>query len=120
MKNISMVFDTKSPSDHMFESSAASVIEEPLSDERDLAQIESSKCKILSKKQQQCTNDVYAITNRYHRLKPSTENLTLETVPINQSSQQTKQTMIDEEPIDSIWSSSGTSERVFEISIFTR
>ncbi len=116
MKNISMVFDTISPSDHMFESSS-SIIEQPLSDERDLSQIESAKCKIISKKQQNCTNDMYAITNRYHRLKPSTintlsssaENLTLETLPINQSSQQTKEIMIDKESIDSMWPSSGIS-----------
>jgi hypothetical protein len=95
-----------SPTDHMFESSSSSIIEQSLSDERDLSQIESSKRKIISKRQQNPTNDMYGVVNRYHRLKPSST----ETTSINQSLQQTKMTVVNEESIDSIWSSSGTSK----------
>lgn len=82
-----MVFDTSSPSsssssnqrslklDHMFNSSTA---EPPLSDERDLSQIEAAnkqqpaKWKMISKRRQSCTNDMYATAaSRYHRSKPS-------------------------------------------------
>ena len=113
-----MIFNTFSLTDRMFESSSPSIIEQPLSDERDLSQIDLSTRKNILKRQQNCTNDMYTITNRYHRLKPttmntlssSTENLTLITTPINQSShiiEHTTVTMIDERSIDSIWSSSG-------------
>jgi hypothetical protein len=82
----SMVFDTSSPPasssstdrgvslDRMFNSSA---IELPLSDERDLSQIEAAhrqqpaKWKMVSKRRQSCTNDMYATAaSRYHRFKP--------------------------------------------------
>jgi hypothetical protein len=77
-----------SPTDHMFESS----------------------------RQQNCTNDMYTIVNRYHRLKSSEENLVLTMEPIDQSCQQIKPTIIDEQSTtDSIWSSSGTLENFFEI-----
>ena len=82
-----MVFDTSSPPassastdrvlslDRMFKSSA---IELPLSDERDLSQIEAAhrqeqpaKWKMVSKRRQSCTNDMYATAaSRYHRYKP--------------------------------------------------
>jgi hypothetical protein len=88
-----MVFDTSSPPasssstdrflslDRMFNSSHSSSIEPPLSDERDLAQIEAanklqqqqaqpSKWKMLSKRRQSFANDMYATASRYHRLKP--------------------------------------------------
>ena len=93
-----MVFDPISSSsstslgtstfDHhpMFHSSesktnTSSTIEPPLSDERDLTQIENSqkqqqqqpgKWKMLSKRRQSCTSDLYAIAaSRYHRFKPT-------------------------------------------------
>jgi hypothetical protein len=87
-----MVFDTSSPPasssstdrvlslDRMFNSSHPSAIEPPLSDERDLSQIEAankqqqqqpSKWKMMSKRRQSCTNDMYATASRYHRLKPT-------------------------------------------------
>jgi len=91
-----MVFDTSSPPaslsstdrvlslDLMFNSSHSSAIELPLSDERDLLQIEAanrqqqqqqqqqqpSKWKMMSKRRQSCANDMYATASRYHRLKP--------------------------------------------------
>jgi hypothetical protein len=89
-----MVFDTSSPPasssstdrvlslDRMFNSADSSAIEPPLSDERDLLQIEAankqqqqqqqqpSKWKMMSKRRQSCTNDMYATASRYHRLKP--------------------------------------------------
>lgn len=86
-----MVFDTSSPPasssstdrvlslDRMFNSSHSSAIEPPLSDERDLLQIEAankqqqqqpSKWKMMSKRRQSCANDMYATASRYHRLKP--------------------------------------------------
>ena len=84
-----MVFDTSSPPgsssstgrvyplDRMFNPSHSSAIELPLSDERELSQIEAankqsqpSKWKMMSKRRQSCTNDMYATASRYHRLKP--------------------------------------------------
>jgi hypothetical protein len=88
-----MVFDTSSPPasssstdrvlslDLMFNSSHSSAIELPLSDERDLLQIEAankqqqqqqqpSKWKMMSKRRPSCANDMYATASRYHRLKP--------------------------------------------------
>ena len=89
-----MVFDTSSPPassssadrvislDRMFNPTHSSAIELPLSDERDLLQIEAankqqqqqqqppSKWKMMSKRRQSCTNDMYATASRYHRLKP--------------------------------------------------
>ena len=86
-----MVFDTSSPPvslsstdrvrslDRMYNSSDSSAIEPPLSDERDLLQIEAankqqqqqpSKWKMMSKRRQSCTNDMYATASRYHRYKP--------------------------------------------------
>ena len=92
-----MVFDTSSPPssssstdrvgafDRMFNTSQhSSTIELPLSDERDLLQIEAankqqqqqqqqqqpSKWKMMSKRRQSCANDMYATASRYHRLKP--------------------------------------------------
>ena len=83
-----MVFDTSPPAsssstgrvyplDRMFNPSHSSAIELPLSDERDLSQIEAankqsqpSKWKMMSKRRQSCTNDMYATASRYHRLKP--------------------------------------------------
>lgn len=84
-----MVFDTSSPPasststgrvyplDRMLNPSHSSAIELPLSDERDLSQIEAankqsqpSKWKMMSKRRQSCTNDMYATASRYHRLKP--------------------------------------------------
>ena len=85
-----MVFDTSSPPasssstdrflsfDRMFKSSHSSAIEPPLSDERDLSQIEAankqqaqpSKWKMISKRRPSCANDMYATASRYHRLKP--------------------------------------------------
>ncbi|UJR27044.1 hypothetical protein I4U23_008348 [Adineta vaga] len=86
-----MVFDTSSPPtsssstsrvvsfDHTYCSSHSSTIELPLSDERDLSQIEAahkhhqpSKWKMMSKRRQSCANDMYATASRYHRLKPIT------------------------------------------------
>ena len=82
-----MVFDTSSPPaslsssdralslDRMLKSTDSSLIEPPLSDERDLSQIEAaqkqqpSKWKMMSKRRQSCTNDMYATASRYHRLK---------------------------------------------------
>ena len=64
-------------------SNSSSTLEPPLSDERDLAQIENAqkqqqqqqqpgKWKMLSKRRQSCTSDLYAIAaSRYHRFKPS-------------------------------------------------
>ncbi len=116
-----MIFNTLSVTDHMFESPSSSIIEQPLSDERDLSQIDLSERKNILKRQQNSTNNIYTITNRYHRLKPttmntlssSTENLPLITTPINQSSQQIEQTTVtmdDKGSIDSMWSSSGISK----------
>jgi hypothetical protein len=86
-----MVFDTSPPAsssstdrvfslDRMFNPSHSSAIELPLSDERDLLQIEAankqqqqqqpSKWKMMTKRRQSCTNDMYATASRYHRLKP--------------------------------------------------
>jgi hypothetical protein len=92
-----MVFDTSSPPasssstnrvfslDRMFNPTHSSTIELPLSDERDLLQIEAankqqqqqqqqqqqpSKWKMMSKRRQSCANDMYATATRYHRLKP--------------------------------------------------
>jgi len=91
-----MVFDTPSPTpsthvstlandrlltfDRMFTSTDSSAIELPLSDERDLFQIEStkqqqqqqqpSKWKMMSKRRQSCSSDMYATASRYHRFKP--------------------------------------------------
>jgi len=105
-----------SPTDRMFESSSSIIIENPLFDQHNLSQTELSKRKIISKKRQNCINDMYTIANRYHRLKSatintlssSTEHLALTITPINQSSQQIKAIMIDGPPTDSIWSFSGT------------
>jgi len=84
-----------SPTDHMLESLSSTIIEHPVSDEHNLSLIDSSKRKIVSKRQ----------NNRYHRLKPSSvENLALTIKPINQ----TKVIMSDEQSTDSIWTSSGT------------
>jgi hypothetical protein len=88
-----MVFDTSPPAsssstdrvlslDCMFNSSHSSAIKPPLSDERDLSQIEAankqqqqqqqpSKWKMMSKRRQSCTNDMYVTASRYHRLKPT-------------------------------------------------
>ncbi|CAF1620885.1 unnamed protein product [Rotaria sp. Silwood1] len=89
-----MVFDTSSPPasssstdrvlalDRMFNSSHTPAIELPLSDERDLSQIEAvskhhhhqqqpSKWKMMSKRRQSCTNDMYVTASRYHRSKPT-------------------------------------------------
>ncbi|CAF1053681.1 unnamed protein product [Adineta steineri] len=86
-----MVFDTSSPPassssndrvvsfDRMFNSSLSSTIELPLSDEREISQIEEankhhqpSKWKMMSKRRPSCANDMYATASRYHRLKPTT------------------------------------------------
>ena len=85
-----MVFDTSSPPvnssstdrvlslDHMFNSPNSTSIELPLSDERDLSQIEGvnrqqpSKWKMVSKRRQSCTNDRHLLTSRHHRLKSTT------------------------------------------------
>ena len=98
-----MVFDTSSPPgssasndrvvslDRMFKSSA---IELPLSDERELSQIEAAhrqqpaKWKMVSKRRQSCTNDMYATAaSRYHRFKPPSAlnpiSTSEETVPSN-------------------------------------
>ncbi|CAF1059450.1 unnamed protein product [Rotaria sordida] len=111
-----MIFDKLSPTDHMFEPLPSSFIEHPLSDECNFSQIESSKQKMVSTKEENSTNDMYAITtNRYHRLKPSplnlsslsTENITSTT--INQSLQQIEQTTktnVDEGSTNSLWQSS--------------
>ena len=88
-----MVFDT-SPTrssssnirllsfERMFPPSDSTVIDLPLSDERELSQIEASqkqqqtqapKWKMISKRRQSCTNDMYAsAASRYHRLKTTT------------------------------------------------
>ncbi|CAF2585295.1 unnamed protein product [Rotaria sp. Silwood2] len=110
-----MIFDTLSPTDHMFESLPSSFIEHPLSDECNFSQIELSKEKMFSKRQENSINDMHTISNRYQRLKPSpinisslsTENLT--SIPINQSLQQIEQnivTNVNEGSTDSLWQSS--------------
>ncbi|CAF3191645.1 unnamed protein product [Rotaria sp. Silwood2] len=89
-----MVFDTSSPPasssstnrvlslDRKFNSSHSSAIELPLSDERELSQIaavnkqhhqqqQPSKWKMMSKRRQSCTNDMYITASRYHRSKPT-------------------------------------------------
>lgn len=92
-----MVFDTSSPPasssstdrvlsfDRMFKSTDSSVIEPPLSDERDLSQIKAinnqqqqqpSKWKMLSKRRPSCANDMYVTASRYLRSKPTTTTLT--------------------------------------------
>ncbi|CAF3346955.1 unnamed protein product [Rotaria socialis] len=89
-----MVFDTSSPPasssstnrilslNRMFKSPHASTGDLPLSDERDLSQIEAankhqqqqqqqpSKWKMMSKRRQSCANDMYTTASRYHRSKP--------------------------------------------------
>jgi len=82
------------PMFHSSESKANSLstIEPPLSDERDLRQIENAqkqqqqhqqqpgKWKMLSKRRQSCTSDLYALAaSRYHRFKPS---LPVQSTPI--------------------------------------
>ncbi|CAF4461579.1 unnamed protein product [Rotaria sp. Silwood2] len=110
-----MIFDTLSPTDHMFESLPSSFIEHPLSDECNFSQIELSKEKMFSKRQENSINDMHTISNRYQRLKPSpinisslsTENLT--SIPINQSLQQIEQnivTNVNQGSTDSLWQSS--------------
>jgi hypothetical protein len=84
-----MVFDTSSPPasssstnrglslDRMFKSPHSSAVDLPLSDERDLSQIEAvnkhqqpPKWKMMSKRRQSCANDMYTTASRYHRSKP--------------------------------------------------
>jgi hypothetical protein len=103
-----------SPTDHTFESS--SITDDRLSDESNLSEVELSKRKIISKRQLNCTNDMYTIAHRYHRLNLSSseENLTSTKIPMSQSSQQTNTNLIHEESGDRIWTSSGT----FEFPIF--
>ncbi|CAF1095658.1 unnamed protein product [Rotaria sp. Silwood1] len=95
-----MIFDTLSPTDHMFESLPSSFIEHPLTDECNFSQIESIKQKMVSNRQDNSTSDMHAITNRYHQLKSS---------PMNQSLEQIEKTTvanIDEESTNSLWQSS--------------
>ncbi|CAF4489947.1 unnamed protein product, partial [Rotaria magnacalcarata] len=98
-----MVFNTLSPTDNMFESLPSSFIEHSLSDECNFTPADLSKQKLVLKRQENPTNDTYAIANRYHRLKlSSTENLTSTTQSNDQSAEETD---IDERPINTMWKS---------------
>ncbi|CAF2196584.1 unnamed protein product [Rotaria magnacalcarata] len=100
-----MVFNTLSPTDNMFESLPSSFIEHSLSDECNFTPADLSKQKLVLKRQENPTNDTYAIANRYHRLKlSSTENLTSTTQSNDQSAEETD---IDERPINTMWKSAG-------------
>lgn len=89
-----MVFNTTSPTDHMFDSLPSSFVEHPLSDECKFSSIQSTKQKIVLNSQE---------TNEYQRLES----------PINQLTEEPKISKTDEESIISLWQNSGKEKKIF-------
>lgn len=118
-----MVFNTLYSTDHMFESlPSSSFVEHPLTDECNFSKVNVSKQNMVSNRQENSTNGIYQVPNRYHRLKSSSsnENLTSKTVPCHQSVDDIEQSKLihtDEQNIDPLWQSTGIKNNLLFYSI---